>query len=64
MRLGPVAYDVVSLLYDPYVDLPADERRTLRDELLASFPVGGRPRETGARPRQVEAMTLTAGCSG
>ena len=34
MRWGPVAYDVASLLLDPYVDLAPD----LVDELLASYP--------------------------
>ncbi len=34
MRWGPMAYDVVSLLLDPYVDLDA----TLVDGLLAGFP--------------------------
>ncbi len=42
MRWGPQAYDVVSLLLDPYVDLPAD----LRDRLLAGFPA--RLRDRGA----------------
>jgi NDP-sugar pyrophosphorylase family protein len=33
MRWGPVAYDVVSLLFDPYVELPAE----LRDRLLDTY---------------------------
>ncbi len=28
-RLGPLAYDLASLIYDPYVDLTTDERRHL-----------------------------------
>ena len=28
-RLGPLAYDIASLLFDPYVDMSADERRHL-----------------------------------
>lgn len=34
MRWGPVAYDAVSLLYDPYVDVPWQQR----EALLASLP--------------------------
>ncbi len=34
MRWGPVAYDAVSLLHDPYVDLDPD----LVERLLATFP--------------------------
>ncbi len=33
-RMGPAAYDVASLLYDPYVPLP----RGLRDELAGRYP--------------------------
>ncbi|MFN2371883.1 MAG: phosphotransferase, partial [Candidatus Krumholzibacteriia bacterium] len=36
MRLGPLGYDAASLLWDPYVDLPAD----LRQDLLARFAQG------------------------
>jgi N-acetylmuramate 1-kinase len=28
-RLGPIAYDLASLLYDPYIDLATDERTHL-----------------------------------
>jgi aminoglycoside/choline kinase family phosphotransferase/choline kinase len=51
MRLGPVTYDLASLIYDPYVDLQPAFRTALVDRFAA-----GRP-ET---PRQVRAMTLTA----
>ncbi len=33
-RMGPAAYDVASLLYDPYVPLP----QSLRDELAGIYP--------------------------
>jgi len=32
MRLGPAAYDLASLLYDPYVHMPAAAREKLRAE--------------------------------
>jgi len=58
MRWGPAAYDAVSLLLDPYVDLPW----SLREDLLASFPerlaMRGGPSHTAD---QWHAMTLTAG---
>ncbi len=58
MRWGPVAYDAVSLAWDPYVGLPWDQR----DELLATFPArlaarGGRAIATA----DWQAMTLAAG---
>lgn len=43
MRWGPVAYDAVSLLHDPYVDLDPE----LADRLLATFP--GRVADRGGR---------------
>lgn len=58
MRWGPVAYDAVSLLFDPYVALPW----ALRQELSASFPArlamrGGRTIDAG----DWSAMAATAG---
>jgi N-acetylmuramate 1-kinase len=35
MRLGPAAYDVASLLYDPYVALSASMRQALVDDYVA-----------------------------
>lgn len=37
MRLGPAAYDVASLLYDPYVAMDATDRRLLAD-IVAKAP--------------------------
>ena len=58
MRWGPVAYDAVSLLWDPYVSLADD----LRENLLCSFPArlaarGG----TAPTTADWEAMALAAG---
>ena len=36
-RLGPLAYDLASLLIDPYVDLSLDERRQLYGHYLRSL---------------------------
>ncbi len=33
-RFGPLAYDLASLLFDPYVDLPHDMKETLFEEYL------------------------------
>ncbi len=52
MRLGPLGYDIMSLVMDPYVDLPAD----LKDELLDRFALG-----TGRDVVEVRAMALAAG---
>ncbi|MBD3222742.1 phosphotransferase, partial [bacterium] len=58
MRWGPVAYDVMALLYDPYVDLPV----TRRDSLLASFPERRAARGAGAiAPADWQAMATAAG---
>ncbi|MEZ4386812.1 MAG: phosphotransferase [Candidatus Krumholzibacteriia bacterium] len=58
MRWGPLAYDAVSLLYDPYVELDP----VLREDLLAAYPARlaerGAPRPSDAQWR---AMTLAAG---
>lgn len=59
LRLGPVGYDVMSLLYDPYVALPADERRALLDHWLDG--VGDLPVLRGHGRVEVEAMALAAG---
>jgi len=53
LRLGPVAYDLASLVWDPYVDLP----RKLRQQLVTRFAAGC----TVAAPETVLAMTVTAG---
>jgi NDP-sugar pyrophosphorylase family protein/aminoglycoside/choline kinase family phosphotransferase len=58
MRWGPQAYDVVSLLDDPYVDLD----QALRDDLLASFPARLAARSAAAPTAdQWRAMALAAG---
>jgi aminoglycoside/choline kinase family phosphotransferase len=54
LRLGPLTYDIMSLLWDPYVPLP----RTLRDTLLEGFC--GRA-STEHDPGEVQAMALCAG---
>lgn len=33
-RVGPLAYDLASLVFDPYVDLPEDTKETLFEEYL------------------------------
>jgi len=53
LRLGPVAYDLASLVWDPYVALPAE----LRAELVARFAA----RQTSCAPDQVAALTVAAG---
>ena len=50
MRLGPAAYDVASLLYDPYVPLGELERRKLKE----LYPVDSL--EKGAVQRLVQAI--------
>ena len=51
MRLGPVTYDLASLIFDPYVSLsPA-----FRTELIDRFAAG-----RSETPREILAMTLTA----
>ncbi|MBE0567462.1 MAG: phosphotransferase [Krumholzibacteria bacterium] len=56
LRLGPVGYDAASLLWDPYVDLPAD----LRDGLLDRFARGAAAAR-GGDAEQVAAWVLAAG---
>jgi aminoglycoside/choline kinase family phosphotransferase len=53
LRLGPLAYDLASLVWDPYVDIPAG----LRQDLVTRFAAGC-PRYT---PAAVANMTLAAG---
>lgn len=36
-RLGPPSYDLVSLIYDPYVDLSFEQRESLRVKFIYSF---------------------------
>ncbi len=56
MRLGPIGYDAASLLWDPYVALPAE----LRTRLLEHFARGAAPR-CGLEPPTVTACVLAAG---
>jgi len=43
MRRGPLLYDVVSLLRDPYVDLPAAERGRFLDDYRERLAAAGGP---------------------
>jgi len=53
LRLGPLTYDLASLVWDPYVDLPA----ALRQDLVSRFAAG-----CAEVPADViRAMTVTAG---
>ncbi len=54
MRLGPLGYDIMSLLWDPYVDLPAG----LREELLAEFCRRTAGKHAGD---EIRAMAVAAG---
>jgi aminoglycoside/choline kinase family phosphotransferase/choline kinase len=53
LRLGPRTYDLASLVWDPYVDLPSD----LRAELVTAFAAGC----AGTDPEVIRAQTITAG---
>jgi mannose-1-phosphate guanylyltransferase len=59
MRLGPLGYDVMSLLMDPYVDLPEN----LRDDLLNTWcaEAAALPEARGASMVEVRAMAVAAG---
>lgn len=48
-RLGPPAYDLASLLIDPYVDLPLGEREALLADFLERHGAGRRPRRAAER---------------
>lgn len=52
LRLGPVGYDIMSLVWDPYVNLPGE----LRKELLDRFTAG-----CGGVATDVQPMALAAG---
>ncbi len=52
LRLGPVGYDIMSLIWDPYVELPPK----LRQELLDQFAAG-----CGIDPDEARSMALAAG---
>ncbi|MDX2474620.1 MAG: phosphotransferase [Candidatus Krumholzibacteria bacterium] len=53
LRLGPLTYDLASLVWDPYVDIPGE----LRQHLVARFAAGcGQP-----DPAEVGVMTTIAG---
>lgn len=54
MRLGPLGYDLASLVFDPYVALPSP----FRDELLGQYFNGI---ETDFSLREIRAMVLGAG---
>ncbi len=54
MRLGPLAYDLASLAFDPYVSLPA----ALSSELVERFATRG---EFQATVQEIQAMVLAAG---
>ncbi len=59
MRRGPAAYDLASLLCDPYVALPSDLRRELLDRYCASVPWGEETRTLfphAAAQRLVQAL--------
>lgn len=53
LRLGPRTYDLASLVWDPYVDLPP----ALRRDLVAMFAAGCAP----TAPEVIRAQTVTAG---
>jgi aminoglycoside/choline kinase family phosphotransferase len=54
MRLGPLGYDLASLIYDPYVEMPQD----FRDELVERFAAG---RGGGIRAGEIREMVVAAG---
>jgi len=59
MRLGPLGYDIMSLLMDPYVDLTDD----LREELLTVWcsRIATMPEAQGADAGEVRGMAVAAG---
>jgi len=52
LRLGPVGYDIMSLVWDPYVDLPHE----LREELVERFAS-----RCGVDSPDIRDMVLAAG---
>jgi aminoglycoside/choline kinase family phosphotransferase len=54
MRLGPIGYDIMSLVMDPYVDLPA----ALKAGLVERFCLATAGDHA---PEELEAMTVSAG---
>ena len=59
MRLGPLTYDLVSLLLDPYVCLPAELRAELLDRFTEAVVAGGPAGSPSAA--DILAMALSAG---
>ena len=59
MRLGPLAYDLMSLLLDPYVALPAGFRTELLDRFTAAAVSTGPA--TSLNAADIRAMALAAG---
>jgi aminoglycoside/choline kinase family phosphotransferase len=57
-RLGPRAYDLASLLEDPYVDLPEGLREAMTARFLAGIGRGGRGSEFAAEYAAVAAQRL------
>ena len=48
-RLGPPAYDLASLLFDPYVDLPDDMKKALFETYLSRMKIQHRINEEDFR---------------
>ena len=61
MRRGPAAYDLASLLYDPYVSIDATDRNLLL-ELAAKFPSAPSPRMVTLAAVQRLGQALGAYC--
>jgi aminoglycoside/choline kinase family phosphotransferase/choline kinase len=59
MRLGPVGYDIMSLLWDPYVDLGSELRRELMGEWAEE--ASRLPLLAGYSPVQLRDMAFAAG---
>jgi aminoglycoside/choline kinase family phosphotransferase/choline kinase len=54
MRMGPLGYDLASLIYDPYVAMPA----SFRNELMGRYAAGLKSGET---VQEIQSMALAAG---
>ena len=63
MRFGAPAYDLASLLCDPYVQLPANVRETLLGRYVAQAPGGASTAET-FWPAAVERLAQALGAYG